>query len=153
MIRRHRGLSLDVVAGLAGISKPYLSQLERGQRGINRRGLLENLAGALGCSVADLTGQPYLAADRATADALAVVEGRRRPTGEDVRAAEALGMTHLLAAQLAGREGRAGEADTHLAEAASLAAATGERNTLTRLQTGGRGSPVTMSTATCRIGQ
>jgi hypothetical protein len=47
MIRRRRGLSLDVVAGLAGISTPYLSMLERGQRGFNRRGLLEDLAGAL----------------------------------------------------------------------------------------------------------
>ncbi|HEV7450473.1 MAG TPA: helix-turn-helix transcriptional regulator [Pseudonocardiaceae bacterium] len=58
MIRRRRGLSLDVVAGLAGITKPYLSMLERGQRGFNRRGLVENLAAALGCSV----GRP----DRAT---------------------------------------------------------------------------------------
>jgi transcriptional regulator with XRE-family HTH domain len=41
MIRRRRGLSLDVMAGLAGIGKPYLSMLERGQRGFNRRGLLE----------------------------------------------------------------------------------------------------------------
>lgn len=56
MIRRRRGLSLDVVAGLAGISTPYLSLLERGQRGFNRRGLLDDLAAALGCSVADLTG-------------------------------------------------------------------------------------------------
>jgi len=70
-IRRRRGLSLDVAAGLAGISKGYLSRLERGERGFERRGLLEDLAGALGCSVADLTGQPYLPADRATADALA----------------------------------------------------------------------------------
>ncbi|MGH3779087.1 MAG: helix-turn-helix domain-containing protein [Pseudonocardiaceae bacterium] len=275
MIRRRRGLSLDVAAGLAGISKPYLSQLERGQRGFNRRGLLEDLADALGCSVTDLTGQPYPPADRATADALAVIAeitpllyditldhvpdmpvrpvdqlatwaavanahcdearyalagkdlgalltelhihaatgttaasrtalaalveacavafgiarqlghpqlavqamdrahaaavrlgdpalagfaglaragafsrlGARRtatnvlaearaavaeadPTGPDVRAAEALGMTHLLAAQLAGRDGRPGDADTHLAEAADLARATGERNTL-----------------------
>lgn len=276
MIRRRRGLSLDVAAGLAGISTGYLSMLERGQRGFNRRGLLEDLADALGCSVADLTGQPYLAPDRATADALAVVaeitpllydvtldhvpdvparpveqlaawaaranadcdearyalagkdlgalltelhvhaatgtpaardtalaalveacavafgiarqlghpqlavqamdrglaaavrlgdpalagfaglaragafsrlgarrtaagalsearaavEGEADPTSEDVRAAEALGMTHLLAAQLAGRDGRAGDADTHLAEATSLARATGERNTL-----------------------
>lgn len=38
MIRRRRGLSLDVVAGLAGIGKLYLSMLERGQRGFNRRG-------------------------------------------------------------------------------------------------------------------
>jgi transcriptional regulator with XRE-family HTH domain len=75
MIRRRRGLSLDVAAGLAGISKPYLSQLEHGQRGFNRRGLLEDLAAALGCSVADLTGQPYLPPDRASADALATLPG------------------------------------------------------------------------------
>jgi transcriptional regulator with XRE-family HTH domain len=66
-------LSQDVVAGLAGISKPYLSQLERGQRGFNRRGLIEDLAEALGCSVTDLTGQPYAPADRASADALATM--------------------------------------------------------------------------------
>jgi transcriptional regulator with XRE-family HTH domain len=276
MIRRRRGMSLDLVAGLAGISTPYLSMLELGQRGFNRRGLIEDLADALGCSVADLTGQPYLAPDRGTADALAVLAeitpllyditldhvphiparpvdqlarraaeanaqcdearyalagrdlgalltelhvhaatgtpavartalaalveacvvafgiarqlghphlaiqamdrglaaavrlgdpalagfaglaragafsrlGARRtagtvlaqaraavepeadPTGSDVRAAEALGMTHLLAAQLAGRNGHPGDADTHLAEAADLAHATGERNTL-----------------------
>jgi transcriptional regulator with XRE-family HTH domain len=276
MIRRRRGLSLDVVAGLAGIGKPYLSMLERGQRGFNRRGLLEDLADALGCSVVDLTGQPYSPDDRGTADALAVIAqvtpllyditldhvpdlparpvdqlaswagqanahcdearyalagrdlsvlltdlhihaatgtpatrrtaltalveacavafgvarqlghpqlavqamdrghaaavrlgdpalagftglaragafsrmGARRtataalaearaavepeadPTGQDVRAAEALGMTHLLAAQLAGRDGRPGDAETHLTEAAELAQATGERNTL-----------------------
>jgi transcriptional regulator with XRE-family HTH domain len=59
-IRRRRGLSLDVTAGLAGIGKQYLSMLELGQRGFNRRGLIEDLAAALGCSVADLTGQPYL---------------------------------------------------------------------------------------------
>lgn len=271
-IRRRRGLSLEVAAGLAGISPAYLSMLERGQRGFNRRGLLEDLADALGCSVTDLTGQPYLAPDRATADTLAAIAeitpvlydvtldhvpdiparpverlatwaalanahcdearyalagkdlaallielhvhaatgsaaalaalveacavvfgiarqlghpqvavqamerglaaavrlgdpalagfaglalagafsrlGARRtasavlaearaavaadadPTGEDVRAAEALGMMHLLGAQIAVREGRADDADTHLTEAASLAEATGERNTL-----------------------
>lgn len=50
MIRRRRGLSLDVVAGLAGITKTYLSMLELGHRGFNRRGLVEDLANALGCS-------------------------------------------------------------------------------------------------------
>ncbi|MBV9012533.1 MAG: helix-turn-helix domain-containing protein [Pseudonocardiales bacterium] len=276
MIRRRRGLSLEVVGGLAGITKQYLSQMERGLRGFNRRGLIENLAEALGCSVADLTGQPYLPPDRATADALAVIAeitpllydisldhvpdvptrpvdqlaawaaqanahceqaryalagrdldalltelyvhaatgtpavrrtaltalveacvvafgiahalgnpqlavqamdrglaaavrlgdpalagfaglaraggfsclGARRtasavlaevraivepeadPTGEDVRAAEALGLTHVLAARLAIGDGRPGDAETHLAEAADLAHATGERNTL-----------------------
>lgn len=276
MIRRRRGLSLDTASGLAGISKAYLSLLETGKRNFERRSLLENLAGALGCSVADLTGQPYLPPDRDTADALAAVTeitmvlydmtpdsapdlrarpvaelerwaaganahcdearyglagrhlgtlltelhvhaatgspqtsrraqaalveacavafgiarqlghpqvaiqamqraqevaerlgdpafagfarlacagafsrlGARRaaarvlgdtmatvepasePTGSDVRATEALGMTHLLSAQLASRESRRGEAETHLAEAADLARATGERNTL-----------------------
>jgi transcriptional regulator with XRE-family HTH domain len=67
MIRRRRGLSLDVVGGLAGITGAYLSMLERGLRGFNRRGLVEDLAAALGCAVADLTGQPYLAPDRAPA--------------------------------------------------------------------------------------
>lgn len=75
-IRKRRGLSLEVVAGLAGgFTKSYLSMLERGQRGFNRRGLIEDLAGALGCSVTDLTGQPYLPVDRDTADALAAVPG------------------------------------------------------------------------------
>jgi transcriptional regulator with XRE-family HTH domain len=73
MIRRRRGLSLDVVAGLAGISPAYLSMLERGQRGFNRRGLLEDLADAVGCSVIDLTGQPYLPPDPASADALSTL--------------------------------------------------------------------------------
>ncbi|HEY6423441.1 MAG TPA: helix-turn-helix transcriptional regulator [Pseudonocardiaceae bacterium] len=77
MIRRRRGLSLDVVAGLAGISKSYLSMLELGERGFNRRGLIEDLADALGCSVADLTGQPYLPTDRSTADALAALPSIR----------------------------------------------------------------------------
>lgn len=72
-IRRRRGLSLEVVAGLAGISKPYLSQLETGRRRFERRSLVENLANALGCSVVDLTGQPYLPSDRASAEALATL--------------------------------------------------------------------------------
>jgi transcriptional regulator with XRE-family HTH domain len=43
MIRHRRGLGLKIAADLAGISKPYLSMLERGERGFNRRGLLEDL--------------------------------------------------------------------------------------------------------------
>src|SRR2546430_13987191 len=72
-IRRRRGLSLDVAAGLAGISKSYLSMLEGGRRGFERRGLVEDIARALGCSVSDLTGQPYLLADRESAEALATL--------------------------------------------------------------------------------
>ncbi|MDQ3275354.1 MAG: helix-turn-helix transcriptional regulator [Actinomycetota bacterium] len=73
MIRRRRGLSLEVAAGLAGITKTYLSMLELGQRGFNRRGLIEDLADALTCSVADLTGRPSRVTDRDTAKALATV--------------------------------------------------------------------------------
>ncbi|MGH3803179.1 MAG: helix-turn-helix domain-containing protein [Pseudonocardiaceae bacterium] len=36
-IRDWRGMTLDVVAGLAGISEGYLSRLERGERPVNRR--------------------------------------------------------------------------------------------------------------------
>ncbi len=75
LIRKRRGLSLDEAAGLAGIGKSYLSKLETGQRRFIRRGLLEDVASALGCSFADLTGQPYLPVDRAGADALATLPG------------------------------------------------------------------------------
>jgi transcriptional regulator with XRE-family HTH domain len=74
-IRRRRGLSLEVAAGLAGITAQYLSMLERGLRGFNRRGVIEDLANALCCSVADLTGQPYLAPDRATLEGQAALPG------------------------------------------------------------------------------
>jgi transcriptional regulator with XRE-family HTH domain len=73
MIRRRRGLGLTVAAGLAGISKPYLSMLERGERGFNRRGLLDDLAEAIGCSVVDLTGQPYSLPDRQSTEVAAAV--------------------------------------------------------------------------------
>lgn len=72
-IRRRRGMSLNTAAGLAGISKSYLSKLETGDRGFERRGLLEDLANALGCAVVELTGQPYLPGDRGSAEALATL--------------------------------------------------------------------------------
>lgn len=64
MIRRRRGLSLSTAAGLAGISKGYLSKLETGRASFTRRGLIEDLAAALGCSPIDLTGLPAVAPDR-----------------------------------------------------------------------------------------
>lgn len=56
--RRRRGMSLNTAAGLAGISKGYLSKLETGNASFTRRGLVEDLASALGCSPIDLTGLP-----------------------------------------------------------------------------------------------
>ncbi|GGM46531.1 transcriptional regulator [Longimycelium tulufanense] len=73
MIRRRRGMSLDVVAGLAGISKSYLSMLESGEHRFERRSLIDRVAEALGCSVIDLTGEPYGPSDRRSAEALAAI--------------------------------------------------------------------------------
>jgi len=72
-VRTRRGLSLEQAAGLAGIGKSYLSKLETGQRRFIRRGLIEDIAQALSCSVADLTGQPYLAVDGRTVRAAAAI--------------------------------------------------------------------------------
>lgn len=77
VIRRQRGLSRDTVAALTNISTEHVAQLESGARRFDRRGLIEDVAHALDCSVPDLTGQPYLPVDRASADALAVIPGIR----------------------------------------------------------------------------
>lgn len=74
-IRRRRGLSQDHLAARAGISKPYLSQLENGLRAFERRSLIERLADALGCSIIDLTGEPYVPVDRVSAEGLATIPG------------------------------------------------------------------------------
>lgn len=72
-VRKRRGLSLEVASGLAGISFSYLSRLERGERHFDRRGLIEDLAHALSCSVVDLTGQPYKPVDKRSAVAMAAI--------------------------------------------------------------------------------
>jgi transcriptional regulator with XRE-family HTH domain len=55
---RRGGMSQAVLAGLAGISQSYISQLESGRRIIDRRSTLVQLASALKVTVADLLGQP-----------------------------------------------------------------------------------------------
>jgi len=54
-IRRARGKSLTVVAGLAGISPSYLSRLESGERALDRRSLILTLANALEVAPGDIT--------------------------------------------------------------------------------------------------
>lgn len=75
--RHRRGKSQRVLAGLAGMSQPYLSQIERGIRPVNNRGTLVALAGALDVSIADLTGQPGDPTDPARAAAAAHVPAIR----------------------------------------------------------------------------
>lgn len=61
--RIYRGRTLEAVAGLAGISKGYLSMIENGRRPLDSTRLRVALARALDISVTDLTGQPYPASD------------------------------------------------------------------------------------------
>lgn len=56
--RRRGGMSQRVLADLAGISQPYLSQLESGTRALDRRATQVAIAGALNISVAQLLGRP-----------------------------------------------------------------------------------------------
>lgn len=74
-IRRRRGLGLKTVADMVGITKSYLSRLETGEREFVRRGLIEDLAEALGCSVADLTGGPDILPDRHVMSAASAIPG------------------------------------------------------------------------------
>jgi transcriptional regulator with XRE-family HTH domain len=75
IIRRNRGQTQQVVAELCGISQPYLSQLENGSRAFVRRGLVEDLADALGVSPRDLTGTPVTSPDRRSLQAASAVPG------------------------------------------------------------------------------
>lgn len=80
-IRKRRRLTQQVVAELAGISAPYLSMIESGQRPVERRATLEALANALRVSPVDLGALPVggPATDPELGEALAGV-----PAVEDV---------------------------------------------------------------------
>jgi transcriptional regulator with XRE-family HTH domain len=54
--RRRRGLSQAVLAGLAGRSESWLSQVERGKRGVDSHSVLVRLAEVLRVDVEELTG-------------------------------------------------------------------------------------------------
>ncbi|NYT94020.1 helix-turn-helix domain-containing protein [Salinispora sp. H7-4] len=55
---RRGGMSQTVLAGLAGLSQPFISQVESGRRSIDRRSTLIAIAAALQVTVADLLEQP-----------------------------------------------------------------------------------------------
>lgn len=57
--RRRRGLSQAALAGLVGRSESWLSQVERGVRGVDRLSVLLDLARLLHVEVADLTSAPW----------------------------------------------------------------------------------------------
>jgi transcriptional regulator with XRE-family HTH domain len=74
-IRNWRGMTLAVTAGLAGITKSYLSMIERGDRTVTKPALLEGLARALRVSPAELTGGPFAPVDSADNEAHAGIVG------------------------------------------------------------------------------
>ncbi|MGH3764652.1 MAG: helix-turn-helix domain-containing protein [Pseudonocardiaceae bacterium] len=76
-IRHWRDKSLRVVAELAGISESYLSRLERGERQVDSRALLEALAAALEVAPGDLTGAHELTSAKGLGEAHAAVVALR----------------------------------------------------------------------------
>ncbi|RKR87346.1 transcriptional regulator with XRE-family HTH domain [Micromonospora pisi] len=55
---RRGGMTQTVLAGLAGVTQPYISQVEAGRKTIERRATLIGIAAALQVTVADLLDQP-----------------------------------------------------------------------------------------------
>jgi transcriptional regulator with XRE-family HTH domain len=67
-IRRSRGKSLAVIAGLAGISTSHLSRLESGKRALDRQSLIVALANALQVAPSELMRLPVPAPANGEAD-------------------------------------------------------------------------------------
>lgn len=96
-IRVWRGMSLKVTAELAGITEGYLSRIERNERPVNRRSLLESVATALRVAPSELAGQEFPSsakADQATVETQAAITALDaalsdyelgQPTGETAR--------------------------------------------------------------------
>ncbi|MFC4147914.1 helix-turn-helix domain-containing protein [Micromonospora mangrovi] len=88
---RRGGMSQAVLAGLAGVSQPYISQVESGRKTIDRRSTLVAIAAALQVTVADLLGQGTEPGDPARERAaesvpaiwsalIEIEDGERRPS-------------------------------------------------------------------------
>jgi len=70
--RKRRGMSQDALAGLIGMSRSWLSQVERGIRGVDRLSTLNDLATVLRVDVADLIGRDWVLAPDAPQQVTAV---------------------------------------------------------------------------------
>ena len=57
--RKRRGMSQDALAGLVGMSRSWLSQVERGIHTVDRLSTLVDLAAVLRVDVADLVGREW----------------------------------------------------------------------------------------------
>ncbi|MEV4627525.1 helix-turn-helix transcriptional regulator [Micromonospora sp. NPDC049523] len=70
---RRGGMTQNVLAGLAGVSQSYISQVEAGRKTVERRSTLIGIAAALQVTVADLLDQPGDPTDPAKAGAVDTV--------------------------------------------------------------------------------
>ncbi|WP_117672133.1 helix-turn-helix domain-containing protein [Micromonospora sp. MW-13] len=88
---RRSGMTQAVLAGLAGVSQSYISQVESGRKTIDRRSTLVAVAAALQVTVADLLGQGTEPGDPARDSAaecvpaiwsalIEIEDGERRPS-------------------------------------------------------------------------
>ncbi|KWX02649.1 hypothetical protein TH66_12925 [Carbonactinospora thermoautotrophica] len=75
--RRFRGMTLQELADLSGLSKGFLSMVENGRRTLDRRSHLDAVANALQVSLSEITGKPYLGTPRMRAVAQAAVPALR----------------------------------------------------------------------------
>ncbi|WP_067470104.1 helix-turn-helix domain-containing protein [Nocardia amamiensis] len=71
--RRRGGISQKVLADRAGLTQGYISQIESGQRALDRRATQVAIARALNVTVAQLLGQPGDPTDPAKAVAMAAI--------------------------------------------------------------------------------
>ncbi|HEX6075110.1 MAG TPA: helix-turn-helix transcriptional regulator [Micromonosporaceae bacterium] len=76
--RQIRGWSIRHAADRAGLAHTTWSRIERGLVSADNRFTVADIAAALECSVADLTGQPAASPDNATAAAQATIAGIRQ---------------------------------------------------------------------------
>lgn len=75
--RRRGGMTQTALAGLAGLSQPYISQIESGHKPLDRKSTQVAIAAALNISVAQLLGEQHSADDPLRARAAAHVPAIR----------------------------------------------------------------------------
>lgn len=68
ILRRWRGMTQVQLAGLAALSPSFISMVEQGQRPLDRRSHIANIATALRVSETDLVGGPHLTPDPLQSD-------------------------------------------------------------------------------------
>ncbi len=133
--RRAALTALVVACKVAYILAKRIGRIElagiAAQRGLEAAGLVErpDLVVLMEMNrISTLIGVGAHRRDRLVcAEALREISALPGPTKDDTTTAEACGMLHLTTALIAARDGRIGDVATHLAQARSLAAYTGER--------------------------